>query len=75
MAYLQPNNIRGHAFRSLVAHALATYGDPDLTIREEQEAHELFPEFELGTRSKNPKGPRQNNFPFSRGSYGVVPFG
>lgn len=23
----------------------------------------------------DPKGPRQNNFPFSRGSYGVVPFG
>jgi hypothetical protein len=55
VAHFQPNNIRGHAFRSLIAQTLASYGDSGLTIREEQPAHSLFPGHPLGTRSTNAK--------------------
>lgn len=51
----QPNNIRGHAFRSLVANTLATYGDQELAIREEHNARDLFPGIPMGTRSQAPK--------------------
>ena len=51
---LQPNNPRGHAFRSLIAHVLSKYGDSQLTVAEEQNAHQLLPGFPLGTRSANP---------------------
>lgn len=54
IANLQPNNIRGHAFRSLVAHILATYGDPALEIREEFSARDLFQGWPLVTRSQAP---------------------
>jgi hypothetical protein len=30
---VQPNNPRGHAFRSIAGEVLATYGDPDLTTK------------------------------------------
>lgn len=55
IAGLQPNNPRGHAFRSLVAETLARFGDPELRIREEVSPRELFPGFDFGTRSKEPK--------------------
>jgi len=50
---LQPNNPRGHAFRSLVAETLARFGDPRLDVREEVSPHELFPGFDFGNRSPN----------------------
>ena len=53
IAGLQPNNPRGHAFRSLVAETLARFGDPDLNVREEVSPRELFPGFDFGNRSPN----------------------
>jgi hypothetical protein len=38
----QPNNPRGHAFRSIVGSLLANYGDPGLTIREEVNPYDCF---------------------------------
>ena len=52
IASLQPNNPRGHAFRSLVAETLARFGDPALNVSEEVSPHELFPGFDFGNRSK-----------------------
>jgi len=49
---LQPNNLRGHAFRSIVAETLARFGDPDLDICEELKARDLFPGWDFGNRSK-----------------------
>ena len=46
IAELQPNNPRGHAFRSLVAEAIARFGDPSLDVREEVSPHDLFPGFD-----------------------------
>ena len=50
---LQPNNPRGHAFRSLVAETLARFGDPQLEVAEEVSPRELFPGFDFGNRSKD----------------------
>lgn len=50
---LQPNNPRGHAFRSLVAETLARFGDPQLEVAEEVSPRDLFPGFEFGNRSKD----------------------
>jgi hypothetical protein len=52
---IQPNNPRGHAFRSLAAEALSTYGDPGLTVREELDPHSLYPGFTFALRSANPR--------------------
>ena len=52
---IQPNNPRGHAFRSLVANALAVYGDSDLTVQEEVDPYPLFPGFTFSLRSQNPR--------------------
>jgi hypothetical protein len=49
---VQPNNPRGHAFRSITAEILARYGDSGLTIEEEVDPHSLFPGFPFGPRSK-----------------------
>lgn len=51
IADLQPNNPRGHAFRSLVAETLARFGDPELDVREEVSPYRLFPGFPFPTRS------------------------
>jgi hypothetical protein len=51
IAPLQPNNLRGHAFRSIVAETLARYGDPALTISEELPVRDLFPGWDFGNRS------------------------
>ena len=48
---LQPNNPRGHAFRSLVAETLARFGDPTLDVSEEVSPHDLFPGYDFGNRS------------------------
>lgn len=50
---LQPNNPRGHAFRSLVAETLARFGDPTLDVNEEVSPRDLFPGFDFGNRSKD----------------------
>jgi len=50
---LQPNNLRGHAFRSLVAETLAVFGDPELDVQEERRVHELFPGWDFGNRSRD----------------------
>jgi hypothetical protein len=50
---LQPNNPRGHAFRSLVAETLARFGDPRLDVSEEVSPHDLFPGYDFGNRSKD----------------------
>jgi hypothetical protein len=52
---VQPNNPRAHAFRSLVAEILSTYGDIGLTVREEVEAHTLYPGITFALRSANPR--------------------
>ncbi len=49
---LQPQNPRGHAFRSIVAETLAMFGDPDLDVREEVSPHDLFPGLDFGNRSQ-----------------------
>ena len=51
IADLQPNNPRGHAFRSLVAETLSRFGDQGLNISEEVSPHDLFPGFDFGNRS------------------------
>ncbi len=52
---MQPNNPRGHAFRSLVAESLSVYGDRDLTIMEEQDPHFHYPGARFALRSNNPR--------------------
>lgn len=43
---LQPNNPRGHAFRSLVAETLARFGDPALDVAEAISPYDIFPGFD-----------------------------
>lgn len=49
--HLQPNNLRGHAFRSVVAETLDMFGDRTLDLYEEQSPHEWFPGFQFQGRS------------------------
>ena len=53
IAGLQPNNPRGHAFRSLVAETLASFGDSALEVNEEVAPRDLFPGYDFGNRSKD----------------------
>ena len=52
---IQPNNPRGHAFRSIVAEYLSTFGDPTLAIEEEISPHVLFPGIPFNLRSAEPR--------------------
>jgi hypothetical protein len=52
---IQPNNPRGHAFRSIAAEFLATFGDPELSIGEEISPHQLFPGVPFHLRSAEPR--------------------
>jgi hypothetical protein len=52
---IQPNNPRGHAFRSIMAELLARYGDQDLVIEEEVDPYPLFPGFTFSLRSAKPR--------------------
>jgi len=52
---IQPNNPRGHAFRSLIAEILSTYGDKALTVMEEIDPHALYPGFVFALRSASPR--------------------
>jgi hypothetical protein len=62
---LQPNNLVGHAFRSIVAEILKLFGAPGIVYDEEVGARDLLPHFVMSSRSKEPmidivasKGPR-----------------
>ena len=63
IAGLQPNNPRGHAFRSLVAETLARFGDPELVVREEVSPRDLFPDHEPGA----PRGDARIDIVVQRG--------
>lgn len=52
---LQPNNLVGHAFRSLVVTILERFGDAGLTYEEEADAHAAFPGFCSPMRSREPR--------------------
>lgn len=52
---IQPNNPRGHAFRSLAANVLAVFGDQGLDISEEVAPQALFPGWPFHLRSERPR--------------------
>src|SRR5205807_716917 len=51
---LQPHNLLGHAFRSLIATALELFGNNQITYTEEISPYKLFPGQVFPTRSKKP---------------------
>jgi hypothetical protein len=55
IADLQPHNLVGHAFRSLVVTILGKYGDSAITYEEEADPRAEFPGYQFQTRSKDPK--------------------
>jgi hypothetical protein len=52
---LQPNNLVGHAFRSVVREILQAYGSKAISYREEVDPKQLFLGTPLHLRSKSPK--------------------
>jgi hypothetical protein len=50
---LQPHNLVGHAFRSLITTALAKFGDPGIAYEEEVDPRSEFPGHPFTTRSEN----------------------
>lgn len=52
---IQPNNPRGHSFRSIIAETLAKFGDPKIITKEEVDPYVLFPGNQFVLRSKNPR--------------------
>lgn len=52
---LQPHNLAGHAFRSLITTALHEFGDREIDYEEEADPHKEFPGHEFPTRSKRAK--------------------
>lgn len=52
---LQPHNLVGHAFRSLIVTILQTFGDPGIVYEEEVDPHAEFPGFNFATRSPDAK--------------------
>jgi hypothetical protein len=52
---VQPHNLVGNAFRSLIASTLQRFGDPDVTYEEEVSPHSEFPGHHFPTRSKRAK--------------------
>jgi hypothetical protein len=52
---LQPHNLAGHAFRSLITTALHEFGDREIDYNEEADPHTEFPGHEFPTRSKRAK--------------------
>ena len=55
IAGFQPNNLVGHAFRSLTVHILETFGDRDITYAEEVRPYDEFPGQQFTTHSRDPK--------------------
>lgn len=52
---VQPHNLVGNAFRSLIALTLQRFGDPGVTYEEEVSPHSEFPGHHFTTRSKRAK--------------------
>jgi len=52
---LQPHNLVGHAFRSLIVTILQRFGDPGLSYEEEVDPHTEFPGYDFATRSPDAK--------------------
>jgi hypothetical protein len=52
---LQPHNLVGHAFRSIVLKILEFFGDPALVYNEEVDPHLLYPGTVFHTRSREPR--------------------
>ena len=52
---LQPHNLVGNAFRSIVVNILETYGDSEIDYYEEVNPHNLFPGHDFSSRSKDPR--------------------
>jgi len=52
---LQPNNLVGHAFRSIIARILELHGDSSVSFEEEVDPNLLFPGQQFQTRSKDPR--------------------
>jgi len=52
---VQPNNLVGNAFRSLIAAILQRFGDPGVVYEEEVRPHSEFPGQVFPTRSKSAK--------------------
>lgn len=50
--HLQPHNLVGHAFRSLIATALGRFGEPEVEYEEEADPHAEFPGYRFQTRSR-----------------------
>jgi hypothetical protein len=53
--HLQPHNLVGHAFRSLIATVLKRFGDPEVDYEEEADPHNEFPGYMFQTRSRRAK--------------------
>lgn len=53
--FSQPNNLVGHAFRSMLVEALTIFGDPGIRYEEEVDPHAEFPGNPFSTRSANPR--------------------
>jgi hypothetical protein len=53
--HLQPNNLLGNAFRSLVAEILRDYGNPKISYKQEVDPLLEFPGHSFTTRSKKPR--------------------
>jgi hypothetical protein len=51
----QPNNLVGHAFRSLTVAILQRFGAPEISYTEEVDPRQEFPGFEFKTRSRKPR--------------------
>lgn len=52
---LQPHNLVGHAFRSLIVTILERFGDPGITYEEEADPHADLPGYDFATRSPDAK--------------------
>lgn len=52
---LQPHNLVGHAYRSLVVNVLSTFGDNGVAYEEEVDPYREFPGYTFTTRSGKPK--------------------
>ncbi len=50
---VQPHNLVGHAFRSIIVETLARFGDSSLTFEEEVAPHVEFPGYRFANRSRN----------------------
>ncbi len=51
---MQPHNLVGHAFRSLIVNVLQQFGDSSIVYEEEVDPYKEFPGFHFFTRSKDP---------------------